>query len=148
MKIICVGRNYAAHAGEMNAPVPAEPVIFLKPDTAVLKKFEDFYYPDFTQDVHYEGELYFRICKDGKYIKRKFAPLHLDCVGVGVDFTARDLQRRLKAGGLPWEISKAFNQSAALSEFFPNDRYADIRDLHFALHINGCLLYTSPSPRD
>jgi len=137
MKIICVGRNYADHAREMGASLPEHPVLFMKPDTAVLRPGQDFYYPEFTHDLHYECEVFFRISKEGKYIRKQFVSLHLDGIGLGIDFTARDLQSQLKAQGLPWEISKAFNASAPISEVLPIDTFANLKDLHFELKING-----------
>ena len=135
MKIICIGRNYADHAKEMNSPLPEQPIIFLKPDTAVLKG--DFYYPEFTKDIHYECEVVFRVGTEGKYISKAFAMRHIESVGIGIDFTARDLQLELKDKGLPWELSKAFNGSAAVSEMQPLDKYADINNLSFEFKQNG-----------
>lgn len=137
MKVICVGRNYAAHAAEMNAEKPTEPVIFLKPDTAVLRKGEDFYYPYFSNDIHYEAEIFFRVGREGKYLKQKFAMVHLDVLGLGIDFTARDIQQKLKEKSLPWELAKAFNHSAAVSEVIPIEQFKNLRDIHFELMING-----------
>lgn len=137
MKIICVGRNYAAHAAEMAAPKPAEPVIFLKPDTALLRNNAPFYLPDFSQAVHHEIEVVFRVSKPGKYIAPEHTFRHLDAVGLGIDFTARDLQTRLKEQRLPWDIAKGFNGSAPVSAFLPLTEFPDIAALHFELHING-----------
>lgn len=116
MKIFCVGRNYADHARELKNDIPDEPVIFMKPDTALLRPGEDFFMPSFSQDVHHEIELVLKVCKEGKNIDPKFASRYYDQVSVGLDFTARDLQAKLKAKGLPWEISKAFNGSAAIGQ--------------------------------
>jgi acylpyruvate hydrolase len=137
MKIFCVGRNYADHAAEMQAEVPQQPVIFLKPDTALLRKDQDFYYPPFSQDIHYECELFFRISKEGKHIQQQFAFLHLDVLGLGIDFTARDLQQQLKAKSLPWELSKAFDFSAAVSTVLPLNQFPDLNNIQFKLLVNG-----------
>lgn len=118
MKIICIGRNYADHAKEMNAPVPGAPMFFMKPDTAVLKDGNDFYHPDFSNDIHYECELVVRINKVGKNIQEKFAHKYYSEVTLGIDFTARDLQSVCKEKSHPWEIAKAFDNSAALSNQF------------------------------
>jgi acylpyruvate hydrolase len=114
MKIICVGRNYVNHAKELNNPLPEEPVIFLKPDTALLKDNKAFYLPDFSKSIHYEAEVVLRICKNGKHIKEDFAHKYYDQISLGIDFTARDVQTKLKEKGLPWELSKAFDSSAVI----------------------------------
>ena len=119
MKIICVGRNYAAHAIELNNPVPVEPLIFMKPDTACLLDNWSLYYPDFTKDLHYEVELIVKICKMGKFVKPKFAKDYYNEISVGIDFTARDIQQQCKEKGLPWEIAKSWNNSAAIGTFIP-----------------------------
>lgn len=137
MKIICVGRNFTEHVAEFNNEIPDEPVLFLKPDTAVLRAGEDFYHPPFSQSIFYECEIYFRIGKEGKYIKRKFAPLHIDGIGVGIDFTARDLQAKLKEKRLPWEKSKAFNHSAPVSLAQPASKFPDWNAIEFSLSVNG-----------
>lgn len=137
MKIICIGRNYADHAKEMKAEVPTEPVFFLKPDTALLKNGSDFYYPEFTKDLHYECELVVRIDKVGKNITEKFAQKYYSSVTLGIDFTARDLQQKCKEKGLPWEIGKAFDHSAPLSDTFIPTNDLKLGDLHFELHKNG-----------
>jgi len=131
MKIICIGRNYAAHAQELGNEVPESPVIFMKPDTAVLKG-NDFYIPEFSSDVHYELEVVLKISKGGKYIQEENAAKHYDEIGLGIDFTARDLQSQLKAKGLPWELAKGFDGSAVLSEFFPKSNF-DMKNLDFSL---------------
>lgn len=113
MKIICIGRNYSEHAKELNNPLPEKPVFFMKPDTALLPKRNPFYYPEFTKDLHYECELVFRICKLGKNISPKFAHTYYDAIGLGIDFTARDLQQECKEKGLPWEMAKSFEHSAS-----------------------------------
>ncbi|HRH33750.1 MAG TPA: fumarylacetoacetate hydrolase family protein [Catalimonadaceae bacterium] len=137
MKIICVGRNYAAHIEELKNEKPTEPVIFLKPDTALVKHNEPVFHPEFTQDMHHEVEVVLRIGKEGKYIQPEFAEKYIDGIGLGIDFTARDLQSKLKAKGLPWEISKAFNQSAPVSAFIPKEEFGDLSKLTFHLDVNG-----------
>jgi acylpyruvate hydrolase len=137
MKIIAIGRNYAAHAKELNNPVPTSPVIFLKPDTAVLKDNKPFYLPEFSDDVHYELEVVLKICKEGKHIAEKFATNYYDELGLGIDFTARDIQAKHKEKGLPWELAKAFDNSAPVSIFLPKSDYEDLYNLNFELKING-----------
>jgi len=136
MKIIAVGRNYAEHAKELNNPVPGVPVIFMKPETAVLKDNKPFYHPEFSSDIHYELEIVLKICKEGKYISEKFAANYYDEIGLGVDFTARDIQSAHKEKGLPWELAKSFDNSAPISRFFPKNSYADLYDLNFHLNLN------------
>jgi 2-keto-4-pentenoate hydratase/2-oxohepta-3-ene-1,7-dioic acid hydratase in catechol pathway len=135
MKIFCVGRNYAAHAKELGNAVPEAPVIFMKPDTAVLPKGEDFVYPSFTSDLHYEIELVLRIGKTAKNISAANALSYVDAITVGIDFTARDLQADLKAKGLPWEKAKAWDNSAIVGEWKPFN--ADGTDILFSLIKNG-----------
>lgn len=137
MKIIAVGRNYIDHAKELNNPVPDQPVIFLKPDTAVLKDNKDFYIPEFSKDIHYECEVVVRICNEGKHVSKKFAHKYYDAIGLGIDFTARDLQSQLKAKGLPWELSKAFDHSAVVSPLIPKEELTDINSISFSLTKNG-----------
>ena len=137
MKILCIGRNYADHINELNNERPSEPVIFLKPDTAILKDNEPFYHPDFSNDIHYEVEIVLKINKVGKNIEAKFAHKYYDEIGVGIDFTARDLQSKLKEKGLPWEKAKAFNGSAPISGFIPKTQFADLQNLNFHLEVNG-----------
>lgn len=136
MKIIAIGRNYAAHAKELNNAIPTKPIIFLKPDTAVLKDNKPFYIPDFSSDIHYELEVVLKVCKEGKHIAEKFAGNYYDEVGLGIDFTARDIQTQHKEKGLPWELAKAFDHSAAISTFLPKADFADMYDLNFELQIN------------
>lgn len=136
MKIIAVGRNYIDHAKELNNPVPEKPVIFLKPDTAVLKENKDFYYPEFSKDVHFEVELVLRICNEGKHVSKKFAHKYYDAIGLGIDFTARDLQSELKTKGLPWELAKAFDHSAVVGEFIPKDNIEHLENINFSLKKN------------
>jgi acylpyruvate hydrolase len=136
MKIIAIGRNYAAHAKELNNAVPTKPIIFLKPETAVLKDNKPFYIPDFSSDIHYELELVLKICKEGKHIAEKFAANYYNEIGLGIDFTARDIQNEHKEKGLPWELAKAFDNSAAVSNFLPKTDFVDLYDLKFELQIN------------
>ena len=117
MKIFCVGRNYAEHAKELKNEVPTAPVIFMKPHTALLTDNQDFYYPNFTKDLHYECEIVLRICKNGRSVSEKFARSYYNAVTVGIDFTARDLQQHQKEKGLPWEIAKAFDNSAVIGQW-------------------------------
>jgi 2-keto-4-pentenoate hydratase/2-oxohepta-3-ene-1,7-dioic acid hydratase in catechol pathway len=114
MKIICIGRNYGEHAKELNNAVPEKPILFMKPQTALLKENKPFYLPDWSSDMHYETEVVLRVCKQGKYIEEKFAHKYVDEIHLGIDFTARDIQNQQKAKGLPWEIAKAFDNSAVL----------------------------------
>ncbi|MBC7389728.1 MAG: fumarylacetoacetate hydrolase family protein [Opitutaceae bacterium] len=137
MKIICVGRNYAAHIEELNSERPVSPVIFLKPDTALLRNNLPFYYPEFSKEIHYECELVIRICKEGRHIAERFAPTYYDQVGLGVDFTARDLQNNLKDKGLPWELCKAFDHSAVISKFIPKENFKDLQNINFSFFQNG-----------
>ncbi|HWZ14426.1 MAG TPA: fumarylacetoacetate hydrolase family protein [Mucilaginibacter sp.] len=136
MKIIAIGRNYAEHAKELNNPVPGLPVIFMKPDTALLKDNKPFYHPAFSEDIHHEIEIVLKICKEGKHISEKFAPGYFDEIALGVDFTARDIQTRHKEKGLPWELAKAFDNSAPVSAFLPKSQFADLHNLNFRLDVN------------
>ncbi|MDP1801844.1 MAG: fumarylacetoacetate hydrolase family protein [Bacteroidota bacterium] len=135
MKIICIGRNYAEHAKEMKADLPTEPVFFMKPDTALLKE-GDFYIPDFTKDLHHEIELVLKICKAGKHIEESFANKYYDQIGLGIDFTARDIQAKCKEKGLPWEKAKAFDNSAPIGSFVKKDTL-DLGNINFELKVNG-----------
>ncbi|GAB2694610.1 fumarylacetoacetate hydrolase family protein [Mucilaginibacter koreensis] len=138
MKIIAIGRNYAEHAKELNNPVPTTPVIFMKPDTALLKDNKPFYHPDFSEDIHHEIELVLKISKEGKHIEEKFAADYYDEIGLGVDFTARDIQSRHKEKGLPWELAKAFDNSAPIgTKFIPKSEFADLNNINFKLEVNG-----------
>jgi len=137
MKIICVGRNYTDHIEELNNARPDAPVIFLKPETAQIRAGEPFFYPDFSKDVHYEVELVVKINRVGKNIEERFAHKYYDEIGIGIDFTARDLQSELKGKGLPWELAKAFNGSAPVSEFVPISEFEDIQNINFSLELNG-----------
>jgi 2-keto-4-pentenoate hydratase/2-oxohepta-3-ene-1,7-dioic acid hydratase in catechol pathway len=137
MKIICVGLNYRKHAAEMNKPVPSEPMIFLKPDSALLKKNKPFFIPDFSADVQFEAEVVLRISKLGKGISAKYALRYFDALTIGIDFTARDLQNKFSAAGYPWELSKTFDGSAPLGTFIPKEKFTDMTDISFTLDVNG-----------
>lgn len=137
MKIICIGRNYVKHAKELDSEVPDEPVFFMKPDSALLFGNKPFYIPDFSKDLHHEVELIVKISRIGKNIEARFAHRYYDEIGLGIDFTARDLQRQLIAKGLPWEKSKAFDSSAVLGDFLPKEQLGDLTHLDFSLLING-----------
>jgi acylpyruvate hydrolase len=137
MKVICIGRNYTEHAKELNNPLPSTPVFFMKPETSLLTRNRPFYYPDFSTDMHYETEIVLRICKVGKNISERFAHTYYDAIGLGIDFTARDLQQKAKEKGLPWELAKAFDNSAPISEFVPVSELPEVHNLEFKLLING-----------
>jgi len=137
MKIICIGRNYAEHAKEMKSAIPTEPVFFMKPDTALIKDNQPFYLPDFSKLIHHEVEIVLKINKNGKNISEEFANKYFDEIGIGIDFTARDIQESSKAKGLPWEKSKAFDGSAPISGFVSKKDYSDLTNLNFHLEING-----------
>ncbi len=136
MKIICIGRNYVEHARELNNPLPEKPVFFLKPDTALIIRNRPFFYPEFSEDIHYEVELVIKINRNGKHIQEKFASGYYDQVGLGIDFTARDLQSHSKSKGLPWEVAKAFDGSAPVSRFIPLTDLPDRQNIRFSLNIN------------
>lgn len=136
MKIFCIGRNYAAHAHELNNPVPEDPVVFMKPPSALLVNNKPFYFPDFTEEIHYELELVIKICKNGKHVDKQFAHRYFDQVALGIDFTARDLQSDLKRKGLPWELAKGFDGSAPISRFVPIDDLP-VEQMNFHLEKNG-----------
>jgi len=136
MKIICIGRNYVDHIEELGNDRPESPVIFMKPDTALLKDNKPFYHPDHSQEVHHEVEVLVRIKKEGKSINPKFASNYYDEIGLGIDFTARDTQQHLKTKGLPWELAKGFNGSAPISKFITKTGF-DMKDLNFKLEKNG-----------
>ncbi len=137
MRIFAVGRNYAEHIKELNNETPGEPVVFTKPDTALLRGGKPFYYPDFSSDVHFEVELVLRVSREGKNIAEKFARKYFDAVGIGVDFTARDLQQKAKEKGLPWDLAKGFDGSAPLSDkFIPVAEFENLNDVNFSLSIN------------
>ena len=140
MKIICIGRNYAAHAAEMKAERPEEPVVFLKPPTALLVNNKPLYYPEFTQDLHYEVELVIKIAKNGRHVQPEFAPDYIGGLALGIDFTARDLQSTFKKKGQPWELAKGFDGSAPISEFIEMDEVPDPAAIRFGLRKNGTLV--------
>jgi 2-keto-4-pentenoate hydratase/2-oxohepta-3-ene-1,7-dioic acid hydratase in catechol pathway len=137
MKIICIVRNYAEHAKEMKNEIPTEPVFFMKPDTALLKDGEPFYFPDFTNDLHHELEIVLKINKVGKHIDEQFAHKYYDEISLGIDFTARDIQAQCKAKGLPWEKAKAFDASAPIGKFISKSDFKDLNNLNFELLINN-----------
>ena len=140
MKIICIGRNYTEHIKELNNERPLEPVLFIKPDSAVLPKEQDFYIPDFTQDVHYEVEVLVKIKKVGKHIEVQFAHNYYDEIGLGIDFTARDIQAQLKEKGLPWEKAKGFDGSAVIGKWLPKTNFKDLNKINFQLKKNDKLV--------
>jgi 2-keto-4-pentenoate hydratase/2-oxohepta-3-ene-1,7-dioic acid hydratase in catechol pathway len=137
MKIICIGRNYIDHVDELKNKKPSSPVIFLKPETALILKNQPFFIPDYSNDVHYEVEILVKIKKLGKSIETKFSHKYYDQVGLGIDFTARDLQSELKKNGLPWEKSKAFDGSALIGEWVNKNEFNDLNNLNFSLNKNG-----------
>ena len=137
MKIICIGRNYANHAKELNNPVPKKPLVFMKPSSALLVNNKPLYYPEFTQDLHYEIEVVLKITRNGRHVQPAFAHKYYEEVAIGIDFTARDIQAQLKAKGHPWEISKGFDGSAAISEFIPLSSLQDSEHIEFSLLKNG-----------
>ena len=136
MKIICIGRNYVDHAAELNNPVPKKPLLFMKPPSALLVNNKPLYYPEFTQDLHYEAEIVLKIGKNGKYVQEEFASEYYQEIALGIDFTARDLQAELKKKGHPWEIAKGFDNSAALSKFIPVEK-VNRKAIEFRLDKNG-----------
>ena len=137
MKIICIGRNYIDHIKEMGSPIPKEPVFFMKPQTALLPKRNPFIYPSFTDDLHYETEIVIKINALGKHIEEQFAHKYYNEIGIGIDFTARDIQQHCKNNGLPWEKAKAFDSSAPVSDFVSINKYEEIQNLNFSLKINN-----------
>ena len=137
MKILCIGRNYVDHIKELENEVSGDPVVFLKPETALLRNGNPFYIPGFADEFHYEVELLVKINKLGKNIEPEFAHRYYEEIGIGIDFTARDLQNKLRKKGLPWEKCKAFDSSAAISEFVPKSKYSDINNINFHLDVNG-----------
>ncbi len=140
MKIICIGRNYADHAKELNNPVPESPVVFMKPPSAMLVNDKPLYYPEFTKDLHYEGEIVLKICKNGRHVQPEFAHEYYDQVGFGIDYTARDVQDTLKKKGHPWEIAKGFDGSAAMGGFLPLSDLPDRSAIEFQLKKNGVVV--------
>ena len=140
MKIICIGRNYKNHVNELNNIVPTEPVIFLKPDTSIILKKQPFFIPDFSNDIHYEVEVIVKINRVGKYISKEFAHKYYDKIGLGIDFTARDIQQNQKQFGLPWEKAKAFDGSALIGKWVNKTSFDDINDINFSLMKNNELV--------
>jgi 2-keto-4-pentenoate hydratase/2-oxohepta-3-ene-1,7-dioic acid hydratase in catechol pathway len=140
MKIICIGRNYTKHIAELANEKPDNPVIFLKPDSAILAKNQPFFIPPFSKDIHYEVEVLVKISRVGKYIDQKFSHKYYNEIGLGIDFTARDVQAKCKEKGLPWEKSKAFDGSAVIGKFFPKENVSDLNNLSFKLFKNGSLV--------
>lgn len=136
MKIFCVGRNYTEHAKELGNEIPDEPVIFMKPKSALLQPHTPFYYPEFTNELHYECELVLRVSKNGKYIQEKFASKYYDAVTTGIDFTARDIQNELKAKGLPWEKAKAWDNSAVIGKWVSFNDIKNRKGINFGLYKN------------
>ncbi|WP_194768025.1 fumarylacetoacetate hydrolase family protein [Tamlana sp. I1] len=136
MKLICIGRNYTEHINELENEKPSEPVIFIKPDTAILLKKQPFFIPDFSDDVHHEVEVLVKINRVGKHIDKKFAHKYYNDISLGIDFTARDLQSRLKAKGLPWEKAKSFDGAAVIGQWISKDEFADINNMSFSLKKN------------
>ena len=145
MSIFCIGRNYVAHAHELGNEVPTSPVIFMKPSTAVLAEGKNFTIPSFTNDLHYEGELVLRVCKEGKNLKDPNVLDYCDAITVGIDFTARDLQNKLKEKGLPWEKAKAFDDAAILGKWAPLNAAIVANPIHFSLHKNGAIVQDGDS---
>lgn len=136
MKIICIGRNYIDHAKELNNPIPKKPLVFMKPPTALLVNNKPLYYPEYTKDLHYEVEVVLKVSKNGRHIQQEFAHEWYDEIGLGIDFTARDLQQQCKEKGHPWEIAKGFDNSAVLSKFIPKSEF-DTSNITFELNKNG-----------
>jgi 2-keto-4-pentenoate hydratase/2-oxohepta-3-ene-1,7-dioic acid hydratase in catechol pathway len=137
MKIFAIGRNYINHAKELNNPVSSEPMFFMKPDTAIVRNNNPFFYPDFSSEIHYELEVVLKIGKVGKSISEKFANRYYTELGLGIDFTARDIQRKCQEKGHPWEIAKAFDNSAPISKFVTKENFPDLKNIHFRLDLNG-----------
>ena len=143
MKLICIGRNYAQHISELKSEKPSEPVVFLKPDTAILLNQQPFFIPDFSNEVHYEVEVLVKINRVGKYIDSKFAHKYYEQIGLGIDFTARDLQQKLKGKGLPWEKSKAFDGSAVIGKWVSKSNYENVNNIPFSLFKNNQIVQSS-----
>jgi len=138
MKIICIGRNYRDHAKELDNPVPKIPLVFMKPSTALLINDKPFYHPEFSKEIHYEVEVVLRICKNGRHIQHDFVQDYYDKIGLGIDFTARDIQNKCKEKGHPWEIAKAFDHSAVVGKFFAADQF-DLNNIEFSLKKNDVM---------
>lgn len=145
MKIICIGRNYHAHIRELGNIVPADPVFFIKPETALLTRNRPFHYPDFSGDIHYEAELVLKICKTGREIAPASAQDYFNGIGLGIDFTARDIQERAKKAGLPWFTAKGFDHSAPVSQFLPKSGFPDVNSIIFSLRLNGTVVQEGDS---
>lgn len=143
MKIICIGRNYSDHIKELHNEKPKDPVVFIKPDSAVLPKEQDFYIPEFSDNIHYEVEVLVKIKKVGKHINESFAHTYYDEIGLGIDFTARDLQATLKEKGLPWEKAKGFDGAAVIGKWLPKTEFNDLNDLNFELKKNDEIVQSS-----
>ncbi len=137
MKIICIGRNYVDHAKELNNPVPTQPLVFMKPSSALLVNNKPLYYPAFTKDLHYEAEIVLKICRNGRHVQQEFAHKYYDQVAFGIDFTARDVQKKCKEKGHPWEIAKGFDHSAALSKFINLETLTNPQEIDFYMTKNG-----------
>ncbi|MFM7709648.1 MAG: fumarylacetoacetate hydrolase family protein [Ferruginibacter sp.] len=137
MKIVCIGRNYADHARELGNDIPEEPVVFMKPKSALLQPHNPFYYPEFTNELHYECELVLRVCKNGRYIQERHASNYINAITVGIDFTARDIQDECKRKGLPWEKAKAFDNSAAIGKFVDITPETNLKNIDFSFFKNG-----------
>jgi acylpyruvate hydrolase len=145
MKIICIGRNYSEHIKELSNQLPSEPVFFMKPDTSIITGNKPFFLPDFSKEIHHEVEIVLKICKVGKSISEKFASRYYDEIGIGIDFTARDLQAIAKEKGLPWEIAKAFEGSAPIGKFLLKKELLDIKSINFHLDKNGKMVQQGSS---
>lgn len=139
MKILAIGRNYVAHIEELQNERPDEPVVFAKPDTALLRNNAPFYYPEFSQEIHHELEVVLKINREAKHVEEKFASTYFDEIALGIDFTARDVQKKAKEKGLPWEKAKAFDGSAPVSAFVPKTDVADVQNINFRLEVNGAI---------
>ena len=139
MKIFCIGRNYADHAKELNNPIPESPLVFMKPTTALLIKNRHFFYPEFSNEIHYEGEVVLKIGKNGRHIQPEFALSYIEAIGFGLDFTARDLQQKCKEKGHPWEIAKGFDHSAPISAFVPFEGM-DPHNINVVTKLNGAVV--------
>lgn len=142
MKLICIGRNYTKHIEELENEKPTDPVIFLKPDTSILLKKQPFFIPDFSNDVHHEVEVLVKINRVGKYIDKAFAHKYYNEIGLGIDFTARDLQSKLKEKGLPWEKAKAFDGAAVIGDWIPKKKFSDVNNINFSLKKNDDIVQT------
>jgi acylpyruvate hydrolase len=140
MRLFCIGKNYAEHVKELNSEIPDKPVVFMKPDTAIVRERMPFFLPDFSKQMHYETEIVLKVAKNGKTIEERFAKKYYNEITVGIDFTARDLQNELKSKGLPWEISKAFDGSAVVGKFIPKEKFNDIYNINFSLQNHDNLL--------